>query len=132
MNLLNESVEHIKFGSGIVKEMQDNKVLVDFQGDIGTKSFQYPEAFDKFLKTENLVLADYIQGELKAKIQRLELEREERQRIAIELREELRLAEIENKKALKKATAKKAPAKKTVTKTTTTKKTATKKTKKES
>ena len=122
MNLLNERVEHIKFGSGIVTEMQDDKIWVQFQDDIGTKLFQYPEAFDKFLKAENLVLADYIQVELETKMQRLELEREERKQKAIELRQKLSLAELESKKAAKKSTSKKA----------TTKKTSTIKTKKES
>ncbi len=53
MNIVNEKVEHILFGFGVITKVKEDKVWVQFQEEIGIKAFLYPEAFEKFLKAVN-------------------------------------------------------------------------------
>lgn len=109
MIILNEIVEHIKFGSGVITELNGPKILVKFQDDIGTKMFLYPEAFESFLKAVNLKVENYVLEELhiKQKQEQIELERKEEEREAAELEE--KMAEISNvkKKTASRSTKKK-------------------------
>lgn len=74
MDILNEKVEHIMFGSGVITEMNKNKISIQFQEKIGTKMFIYPDAFEKFLKVSNPALENNIMEELRNKKEQLELE----------------------------------------------------------
>jgi hypothetical protein len=42
MTLVNEKVEHVNFGLGVITDENDHKIWVQFQEDIGKKIFQYP------------------------------------------------------------------------------------------
>jgi len=106
MNLLNQSVEHITFGSGIITEVDANRISVQFQDDIGTKLFKYPEAFQKFLKAANPKVKDDIQEDLHKKLEQMELERKEKERKAAELEEKLKQLEPKKKKSASKKTKK--------------------------
>lgn len=88
MILVNEKVEHISYGIGVVTEEEGNKISVQFQDGVGSKIFLYPDAFDKFLKVLNSDVENSVLEELHAKQQELrELERLEREREAAELEE---------------------------------------------
>lgn len=39
------TVRHNKFGTGIVRKIEDGKIYIDFAG--GPRIFQYPDAFEK-------------------------------------------------------------------------------------
>lgn len=54
VNIINEQVNHTKFGKGVVINLSNNIIEVEFD-KIGAKKFNYPEVFiKKFLSTENV------------------------------------------------------------------------------
>ena len=55
-SIVNESVEHIKFGNGKIISEENDRVDVAFENGLGKKSFQFPDAFEKFLKLDNEAL----------------------------------------------------------------------------
>lgn len=100
MNLVNEKVEHINFGLGVITEEKDHKIWVQFQEKIGKKIFLYPEAFEKFLKAGNPTVENNVLEELHRKQEQIELERKEKEREAVELREKMeKLAPTKKKSA---------------------------------
>lgn len=104
MNLVNENVEHIKFGLGVITKLSGNKIWVEFQDPIGIKIFLYPEAFEKFLKVLNPAVEHNVLEELRRKQEqvRLEEEQKEKQIEAVRLKEEeARLAILRKKSAAK-------------------------------
>jgi hypothetical protein len=105
MILVNEKVEHINFGVGVVTEEKEHKIWVQFQEDIGQKIFLYPEAFEKFLKAEDQTVEDNILEELHRKQEQMELERKEREAVELAEREE---KSASAKKKTTRATKKKA------------------------
>lgn len=88
MNLVNERVEHIMFGFGVITELKDHKIWVQFQDEIGTKVFLYPDAFEKYLKAENSTVENNVLEEWRRKQEQLELECKEKERIAAEIEDE--------------------------------------------
>lgn len=108
MNILNEKVQHISFGAGIITEVKDQKIWVEFQKEIGTKVFLYPDIFEKFLKAENQTLMSSILEELLVrKHEKIELERIEKEREAAELVEKEEKLRVSKKKSTLKPTKKK-------------------------
>jgi hypothetical protein len=98
MILVNEKVEHISYGIGVVTEEEGNKILVQFKEDIGSKTFLYPDAFERFLKVVNPNVESSVLEELHAKLQqKQELERLERERESTE-REERRVKPTSTRK----------------------------------
>lgn len=83
--MLGEKVKHIKFGEGIVEEVDKNivKVLFNLTGDI--KPFSYPKSFEKFIFFENQMYQEQVKADIEAESQKentLKKEREfERQKI---------------------------------------------------
>lgn len=104
MNLLNEVVEHIKFGNGVVTKLDDSKISVEFQGDIGTKLFQYPEAFEKFLKAINPNAENSVMEDLDKRLEERNQELKEEERRITELEERLKKPEPVKKKTKSKST----------------------------
>jgi len=102
MIILNEIVEHIMFGLGIITEVKGPRMLVKFQDEIGTKMFLYPEAFERLLKAVNLKVENYALGQLRMKQEQIELGRE-----AAELEEKMAKVSIINKKTIARSTRKK-------------------------
>ena len=109
MNIVNESVKHIKFGFGVITEEKDHKICVQFQYNIGTKIFQYPEAFEKFLKAVNQIVEDNVLEELRIKQEQIEteLQRKEKERADTALEEKKVKLELVKKKPSVKSTKKK-------------------------
>ena len=104
MSIVNESVEHIKFGVGVITEEKDHKIWVQFQDPIGIKAFLYPEVFEEFLKAVNPTVEKNVLEELRIKQEEIELELEKK-------RKELEAAELEEKQAKLELTKKKPAAK---------------------
>lgn len=101
MNFVNEKVEHINFGFGVITEVKDHRIYVQFQNnEIGDKVFQYPDAFEKFLKAENPKVKSNVQKELHAKQNHIVLERE---RKVAEFKEKIITIVSEKKKTTSKS-----------------------------
>lgn len=54
-DILNRPVNHVKFGAGVIKSCENGTMQVYFT-QYGARFFHYPEAFDKFLKTDDEAL----------------------------------------------------------------------------
>lgn len=66
----NESVKHVRFGAGRVAELDQNHMVVLFEGEAGRKVFPYPDAFEGFLCFDNPTLQEQAEAavmELKKK-----------------------------------------------------------------
>jgi hypothetical protein len=87
MTIVNERVEHIMFGFGVITQVESNKVWVQFQDDIERKAFLYPEAFEKFLKAVNVTVQNSLVEELRKKQDQIEEERKVKERLDAELEE---------------------------------------------
>jgi DNA-binding protein H-NS len=71
------------------------------------KIFQYPEAFEKFLKAVNSAVENNVLEELHRKQEQIELERKEKEREAAELKEKIENLVPVKKKAASKTRSKK-------------------------
>jgi hypothetical protein len=85
MILVNERVEHISYGIGVVTEEKDNKIWVQFKDEAETKAFLYPDAFERFLKAVNAELENNVLEQLRKKKEEMELIRMEKERKEAEL-----------------------------------------------
>lgn len=66
--MLNEKVNHIKFGSGVIVNVSDmNIVTVKFEDAEGEKTFKYPDGFKSFLNFENGSLQEKAMDDLDEK-----------------------------------------------------------------
>lgn len=109
MNLIDEQVQHSKFGIGRITSSSDSIIKVEFRKDIGEKKFSYPEAFEGYLKMCDPSTQKYVSGkldELHKEISRDRIEKElerlrEAKKAAIE-KAERRKAELKKKKAAEK------------------------------
>lgn len=96
--LLNEKVKHISLGFGVVTEIKDERIYVQFKDNIDVKAFLYPDAFGKFLKVMNPTLQNSISEELHIKQEQIEFQRKEKDRKIAELEEEVRKIKDTKKK----------------------------------
>lgn len=101
--LINEYVDHIKFGRGMIVGEDTGRISVEFTKPAETKMFQLPEAFEQFLKFEDSSLQDecllLIQNKKQQKAEELEQRRLEQKKIE----DELLVEELEKKKKYKKS-----------------------------
>lgn len=102
MTLINEKIDHIVFGEGMVIGQNDGRLTIQFSEQYGIKQFMYPDAFEKHLKLFNEDLEQSILKELNDKQQKIEAER----LLKLQQREQ---EELERKMALKKTKAKPTP-----------------------
>lgn len=109
MNIVNETVEHVLFGKGVITEIIEDKMWVQFQDEIGSKLFIFPEVFNKYLKAINPLVESSVLEKLRRKQEQLELDRElkEKEREAAELKERELKAQFGKKKSAIKLTKKK-------------------------
>lgn len=84
MILVNEKVEHINFGSGIIKKVKEHKIWIQFN-EPEARMFLYPEVFEKALKAVNPIVENEILQELYIRKEQLEIECKEKERQAAEL-----------------------------------------------
>lgn len=107
MIIVNEKVEHIIFGTGVIKEVKDNRIYVKFQDEIGIKVFLYPEVFERIMKVFNPAVHGEVLEELNRKKEQIALERIEKEREASELEERKAKLQLVKKKTTSKSTKKK-------------------------
>lgn len=107
MTVLNEKVEHIVFGSGVITEVNDHMIRVQFQDEVETKAFLYPEAFKNFLKASNPTVESVVLEELRIKEEQIELKIKEKEREVAELIEKKAKYQVANKKSAVKTSKKK-------------------------
>ena len=67
INLKNEQIKHKSWGFGAVVEQNDTYIRIEFS--VGIKQFQYPEAFENFLKCSDTRLQEKILNALADKKQ---------------------------------------------------------------
>ncbi|KOR24712.1 hypothetical protein [Clostridium sp. L74] len=102
MIILNEIVKHDIFGLGIITEIQDHRITVKFEDEIETKIFLYPEAFEKYLIAANPEIESHALDELRIKKEQMQLESEEKEREADELREKIeKISNVKKKRVTK-------------------------------
>lgn len=63
MQLEGKTINHIKFGEGIVKDLSENYITVIFT--VGEKKFVYPNAFQKYLEVQDLKIQSQITNSIK-------------------------------------------------------------------
>ncbi|MEG2018549.1 MAG: hypothetical protein RR128_08845 [Clostridium sp.] len=95
------------FGEGIITEVNSNKICIQFPGEVGIKTFLYPEAFEKYLKATNEAVMEDVLEELRVKQEIIEFEREVKERKEAEIKERMVKAEPVKKKAVRKTVKKK-------------------------
>jgi hypothetical protein len=59
MDSTGKCVTHPRFGDGVIKSCENGMLQIVF-GEYGARNFHYPEAFERFLRTED--------GELEAEV----------------------------------------------------------------
>jgi len=107
-SLINENVEHITFGKGLIIEEEIGKITVEFHNQVGNKRFQFPDAFEQYLRFEESSLQAESLTMIESKKQKLEDEKEKRRLELARLNEEERvLEELDRKKKYKRTTKKK-------------------------
>ncbi|MEG1930236.1 MAG: hypothetical protein RR131_03765 [Anaerovorax sp.] len=112
MNLINEEVVHSTFGRGHVKSLENGRIAIEFAEEIGPKSFQYPAAFECYLKMCNPELQGMVEKDLNELLACLAIEKAEKDRKHQENQDRLR----EERAVIRRAAAKKAAPKKTAAK----------------
>lgn len=94
MNLFNAKVIHKSLGSGIVKDQDENRIVVEFSDK--TSKFPYPEVFRNFLKVEDEKTNELVLSEIAANDAKI-AEEKQRTEEARKVEEEKRLAELAQK-----------------------------------
>ena len=75
--MLNEKVNHIKFGNGVIVDVSDmNIITVKFDDIEGEKTFKYPDGFKSFLKFEDDALQEKAMDDLEEKNIQSQIEKE--------------------------------------------------------
>ncbi len=64
MILVNQRIDHVRFGEGVVVSNENGKMTVRFSANGETKSFIYPDAFEKFMKVQDPTIKKSVQKEL--------------------------------------------------------------------
>lgn len=62
--LKDRCVKHVKYGTGVIKEIEGKHLTVFFDGEDKTCSFIYPVCFDKFLKLEDQDISEKVAVDL--------------------------------------------------------------------
>ncbi len=102
--MIDEQVLHGSFGVGRIVDVETDIITIQFSDRIGQKKFQYPEAFEHFLKMCRPAAQEDIERELAILQKSIEVERLRRQ--------ELRLKEEQQRLVAKPVTKKKPTARK--------------------
>ena len=106
MELINKRVNHIKYGAGVITEVEEHVIRVQFKDPIGIKAFLYPEAFEDYLKAVSPNVENTVLEALHIKQEQIKTDLEQKEHEA-----ELEAAKLEKKKersehARKKSTSK--------------------------
>ena len=94
INLKSEEIRHKSWGVGNVIEQTDTYIKIEFSS-VGIKPFQYPEAFENFLKCSDITIHNQILAVLADKKQQ---EAEKRLKLQEEREKAVKLHEHTKKK----------------------------------
>ena len=111
MNLINENVQHTKFGSGAIVDIERSRVTVKFAEQEEKKSFIFPDAFESFLKLDNSQFQKDVLKQLHQKKEQVVLDKKIKMQESKKKEEEIKEEKLELAK-IKKKTTKAAAAKK--------------------
>ncbi|WP_139133533.1 hypothetical protein [Anaerobium acetethylicum] len=103
-SLINEYVEHKKYGRGIVTGGESGKIEVEFKNGVEKKQFLFPDSFDGFLILDNEVLEAECLLMVQEKKQVLAKEAEEKRLEYKRLKEERRKEKTKSVKKKKSTT----------------------------
>ena len=101
-DLIGAAVSHARFGHGAIETVEDRYVTVAFDKDHVEKTFQYPDAFEKFISAEDPAVAAIVKKDLQAAIaqrQKEEAEMSANIRTALDKIAEVQKQAEEKKKA---------------------------------
>ena len=68
-DLKGAAVSHARFGRGTIKSVEDRYFTVEFETDHSEKTFQYPDAFEHFIKAEDASVEKIVMKDLQAAIE---------------------------------------------------------------
>lgn len=91
---MNSKVIHIIWGVGTVVSVDARYIRVDFEGEVGCRTFVYPDAFEKYLEYEDAAL----QSEVAEILQACRLE--EQKKLEAKIAAKKKAAEIAAQKQL--------------------------------
>jgi hypothetical protein len=103
-SIVHEYVEHKKYGRGRIISEDIGKITVEFISQFEKKLFQFPDAFEQFLKFEDQSLEEECLLLLQSKKQEIEEEQERKLLESKKLNEERKKEESESKKKSNKVT----------------------------
>ncbi|MDF2944554.1 MAG: hypothetical protein K0S01_3412 [Herbinix sp.] len=106
-SLMNEYVEHKKFGRGLIVGEEEGKIKVEFGSHSGNKIFQLPDAFEQFLEFDDKSLQEESLMLVQAKKQLIAEESERKQQEQERQEEERKEEEQEQLKKKRKTTKQK-------------------------
>ena len=104
MNLINETVQHTKFGSGATVEIEQGRVVVKFAEQQEEKSFVFPDAFENFLKFDNSLIQKDVLKQLRQKKEQVALEKNIKMQENMKKEEEAKEEKLELAKSKKRTT----------------------------
>ena len=100
--LIGAAVSHGRFGRGTIETVEDRYVTIAFDRDHAEKTFQYPDAFEKFIKAEDPAVNKIVKRDLQTAIAQREKEEAE---MSANIRTALdRIAEVQKQAEEKKKT----------------------------
>ena len=117
MELTDKKVVHSVFGMGRVKSLESGRITIEFSKSIGQKEFQYPGAFEHYLKMSDSSLQGMVEQDLNKLLIRLAAEKEEEARKTLEEQESIRNERLARLKQTTKKPAQKKASKKATKKT---------------
>lgn len=103
-DLKGAAVSHARFGKGTIKSVEERYFTVEFDTDHVEKTFQYPDAFEKFIKAEDPAVEKMVKKDLQAAIEERQKEEAEMSaniRTALDHIEEVQKEVKDKKKATK-------------------------------
>jgi hypothetical protein len=99
--LLNQTCCHKAFGNGIVKDITTELISIDFPNE-GEKKFVYPDAFQDYLKMEDIELAALVDHELDLKREVADAKKAEQLRLYEEFQKSKKVVKKTTRKTKKK------------------------------
>lgn len=71
MTLINQRIDHKRFGEGTIVFHEKGKISVRFAANDEVKSFVYPDSFETFLKLSDPVMEKMVHKELESRYEQI-------------------------------------------------------------
>ena len=82
--MTNTTVRHRLYGIGEIVKQTEDKITVQFGGNVGEKSFLYPDVFSGHLRYEDPLMQSVIEAELRDRDAAAKRAAEEREQLRLE------------------------------------------------